>query len=155
MSVGDRRDRLVVSTITILALAFPILFYAWIDRFTGFALEGREILPVLQLIPLAAGEVVYRRRSAIIDRRPARPALVGAIALMAAFQGYGWWDDVSFVSGAAWKPPLGWVPWGVLASLGTLALLLFASIVGFSGFRLQLAWGARPAANSVDGHRKR
>ena len=38
--LGDRRERLVVAGVTIFAVAFPILFEAWVDRWTGFWLQG-------------------------------------------------------------------------------------------------------------------
>jgi hypothetical protein len=147
--LGDRRDRVLVCTVTILTLAFPILFYAWIDRFTGFALQGREVLPVLLLIPLVAGEVINRRRAVIADRRPAQFALGGAIALMAVLHRYAWWDDARSAAGAphatwfdahaTWTPPWGWLPWVAAAALGTVALLLFASAEGFADLRLRTA----------------
>ncbi len=52
----------------VLALAFPVLFYAWVDRFTGFGLQGREVLPALMLIPLVAGEIISRHRAVIAHR---------------------------------------------------------------------------------------
>ena len=70
ISLGDLRERrLVVTVCALLGLAFPVLFYAWVDRFTGFGLQGREVLPVLMLIPLVAGEVV-NRHSPRFERRP-------------------------------------------------------------------------------------
>lgn len=151
MWLGDRRDRVLVSTVTILALAFPIVFYAWVERFTGYWLQGREVLPILLLIPLVAGEVINRRRAVIADRRPAQLVLGSAMFLMAAFQGYAWWQDARSVAGAphttrfyayaTWTPPGGWLPWVAAAVLGTVALLLFATTEGLAGVRLQTARG--------------
>jgi hypothetical protein len=134
---GDRRDRWLLSGVAVLALAFPVLFYAWIDRFTGFpGLQGREVLPPLLLIPLVAGEVLYRRRPAFTQRRSGQLALGGAIAAIAVFQAYAWWFNakaaagapgtIRFYAHAAWNPPLGWLPWIAVAGLGTVALLSFA-----------------------------
>ena len=55
ISLGNLRERRLVVTVALLGLAFPVLFYAWVDRFTGFGLQGREVLPVLMLIPLVGG----------------------------------------------------------------------------------------------------
>lgn len=150
MWLGDRRDRVVVASVTLLALAFPLFFYAWSERFTGFPLQGREVLPVLQLIPLVAGEVVYRRRSTFAAGRLAQLALGAVLAGFAAFQGYAWWENARFVAGAprtirfyahaTWHPPGGWLPWLMLAALGTVVLLLFASTEGIKGLTLQPAW---------------
>lgn len=143
--LGDRRERLVVAGVTIFAVAFPILFEAWVDRWTGFWLQGREVLPVLMLAPLAAGEVVYVHRSRFAARRWAPPALGGAIALFAAYQAYAWWHDARIVAGAAntirfyahavWSPPGGWLPWVASAVVGTYALLAYASTEAFPGRR--------------------
>jgi hypothetical protein len=138
--LGDRRERAVTVAVTLLALMFPILFYAWIGRFTGFPLQGREVLPPLMLIPLVAGEVVSRNSSRIDDRQTARAVLGVAIALVAVFQAYAWWFDARVVAGApgtirfyahaTWSPPMGWLPWIAAAGLGTAALLGFAAAEG-------------------------
>ena len=137
LSLGDRHERLVLAAVALLALAFPVLFWAWVDRFTGFGLQGREVLPPLMLIPLVAGEVIYRRHSAVSQRRSAQLALSVAIALMALFQAYAWWYSARTAAGAAhtirfyahatWTPPFGWLPWIASAGLGTVALLIFAA----------------------------
>jgi len=137
LSLGDRRERLVLGAVAILALAFPVLFWAWIDRYTGFGLEGREVLPPLLLIPLVAGEVIFRHRASLTRGRSAQLALSATIALIAVFQGYAWWISaraaagaphaIRFYAHATWSPPLGWGPWIAAAGLGTAALLTFAA----------------------------
>jgi Predicted membrane protein (DUF2142) len=137
MWLGSRRERRVVATVTLLGLAFPVLFYAWVDRNTGFGLQGREVLPVLMVIPLVAGEVVYRHRDRIASPAVARAALAGAIVFVAAFQAYAWWYDAAHVTNAPgsidffrhvdWIAPLGWQFWIAVAALGTAALLAFAT----------------------------
>lgn len=134
--LGHLRQRLVVVTVAILTVAFPVLFYAWVDRFSGFGIQGREVLPPLLLIPMVSGEVIYRQRAERWQGRTARLGVAGVIAFVAGFQGYAWFisaraaaggaDHVRFYLHAAWSPPLGWLPWIVLAALGTLALFLFA-----------------------------
>jgi Predicted membrane protein (DUF2142) len=130
--LGGRRDRWITATVTLLALAFPVFFYAWFDRFTGFDVQGREVLPLLTLIPLVAGEVVHRRRAAIASRRAARLTLGGAAVGVGAFQAYAWWFNaramagaphtIGFFDHAAWTPPGTWTPWVVIAGLGAVAL---------------------------------
>ena len=137
LGLGEGRERLVLVAVVVLALAFPVVFYAWFDRLTGFGLQGREVLPALTLIPLMAGEVIYRRRSAITQRRSAQVMLSGAIALIAMFQAYAWWFNaraaagaphtIRFYAHAIWSPPLGWLPWIAVAGFGTAALLTFAA----------------------------
>ena len=143
MWLGSRRERWLVAIVTLLGLAFPVLFYAWVDRITGFGLQGREVLPVLMVIPLVAGEVVYRHRDRIAPLPSARLALVGVVAFVAAFQGYAWWYDASHVTNAPgsidffrhvdWIAPMGWQFWIAVAALGTAALLVFATTEETSG----------------------
>jgi hypothetical protein len=137
IGLGNRHERLVVGGVAVLGLAFPVLFWAWVDRYSGFTLQGREVLPVLGLIPLVAGEVVYRHRASLMAPRVSALALGAVIGLIALFQGYAWWysaraaarapGTIRFYAHAVWSPPLGWLPWVALAALGTVALLSFAA----------------------------
>ena len=134
--LGENGDRLVLAAVAVLALAFPVLFFAWFDRLTGFGLQGREVLPPLMLVPLVAGEIIFRHSSAIRQERSGQLALSGVIALIAGFQAYAWWfsarsaagapHTIRFYAHATWSPPLGWPPWIVVAGLGSVALLMFA-----------------------------
>ncbi len=130
--LGGRRDRWITTTVTLVTLAFPVFFYAWFDRFTGFGVQGREVLPVLTLIPLVAGEVVHRRGAAVASRRAARLTLGGAFVGIGAFQAYAWWFNARAMAGArhtirffdhaVWSPPGTWTPWILIAGLGAVAL---------------------------------
>jgi hypothetical protein len=130
------RERVVMALVLLLGLAFPVLAYAWVYRHSGFGMQGRQVLPVLALIPLTAGELIRRHREKLATRTGSwtLAGLTGGIALL---QGYAWWYDASDVAGApvtlrfyahaSWSPPLGWIPWLVVAALGVLALLAFAA----------------------------
>jgi Predicted membrane protein (DUF2142) len=138
LTVSQRRQRIVLGATAVSALAFPVLFYAWVYRFSGFGLQGRYTLPIMVLIPLLSGELLYRYiSSAALRLAPsARFAAASAIALVAMVQALAWFDDARVVAGArgtirfyahaTWKPPLGWVPWIVCAALGTGSLLTLA-----------------------------
>ncbi len=147
MVLGTRQERVFVAVLTVLALAFPVLFYAWVDRFTGYGLQGREVLPALMLIPLLSGEIIARHRAMIAQRAWSRPLLVATIALIAGFQAYAWWYDagraaanphtLDFWRHAGWIPPTGWLLWILCAAFGTAAMLAFAVTEGFAGVRLR------------------
>jgi hypothetical protein len=135
--VGSARERVVLGFTVVAALALPVLFYAWAYRFTGFGMQGRYVLPALALIPLVSGEIAYRHVDRLARARSAGPLLAATLAMIALLQGYAWWyaardaagtrGFLSFLSHATWKPPLGWVPWTVLAGVGCVALLVFAA----------------------------
>jgi hypothetical protein len=139
--VGELRDRLLLTAVAALAFAFPVLFWAWVDRFTGFGLQGREVLPPLMLIPLVSGEVIFRRGAGGTQKRLAPLGLSGAIVLIAVFQAYAWWisarvaagapGTIRFYAHARWSPPLGWWPWIAAAALGTVAMMIFAATEAF------------------------
>jgi hypothetical protein len=135
MAMGAARQRLVVAVTFVVALAFPVLFWAWMDRWTGFGLDGREVLPELMMIPLVSGEVVFRNR----DRLPAeifRATPVAVVSVIAILHLYAWFlsaraaagqpDDMAFWTRAHWAPPLGWWPW-IVASLVGAGMLAAAA----------------------------
>jgi len=136
--LGNRRERVVIGSVMVTAFAFPVLAYAWFQRHSGFGMQGRYVLPVLMLIPLAAGEVIYRHRSRLVSSRTARLTLPVGIALIAAFQAYAWWFDARNAAGApgtirvwahaTWSPPLGWIAWTLAPALGAGALLAVAAL---------------------------
>jgi Predicted membrane protein (DUF2142) len=158
LSVGDPRERVVLIVTAALVLAFPILFYAWVYRSSGFGMQGRYVLPVIVLIPLVAGELIRRHTDRLPLRAKPRLARGSLIVLIAGFQAYAWWYDASNVAGAprglrfyahaAWSPPLGWLPWTAVAALGTLALLAFAATETFGRSGPGLAPAGRPIGHA-------
>jgi hypothetical protein len=129
--LGTRRIRLIVLGLTVVGFAFPVVFYAWVYRFSGYDLQGRYVLPLLALIPLVSGEVINQAR----DRIPRRAAFwlpavtIGAVAVV---QLDAWWTSARaaagatayqwFIPHASWHPPLGWWLWVVVAVAGCAAL---------------------------------
>jgi hypothetical protein len=153
--VGNRRDRLVVGTTVLLVLLYPILFFAWAYRLSGYGLQGRQILPILMLIPLVSGEIVHRRL--VRHRLPRSVRAIASVGLagIAVFQVYAWWYDgrvsagapgtTRFWAHAQWVPPLGWAPWVVLAGLGGFALVA----AGACAFRTSSTAGLRMSAETI------
>ncbi len=138
--LGSSRDRWLLAVVVVVTLAFPVLFYAWVYRFTGFGLQGRYVLPAMVLIPLVAGEVIHKRREhTTLASHRLPPLIPGCVAaLVAAFQAYVWWfnaraaagapDTIRFYVHATWSPPLGWLPWIAVAAIGSTSLLTFAAL---------------------------
>ena len=65
MRLADRRERAVMAAVTLLRSRSRCSL-GGVDRYTDFDLQGREILPVLMLIPLLAGELVARHRQEVL-----------------------------------------------------------------------------------------
>jgi hypothetical protein len=141
--LGRWRERAVVATSTLVALAFPVVSYAWFYRHSGFGMQGRQVLPVLVVIPLAAGEVIRRG----YDRLPRRAALLflsPAIAVIAGIQGYVWWFAASTAGdGGAWGPPGGWLLWAAVAMLGVAGIVTLAGDQAFERVGGRVALGTQ------------
>lgn len=139
LAFTSTRGRIVLVLVTLAALAFPILFDAWVYRFTGFGLQPRHVMSILALVPIVSGELLYRSRSRV-PRRPGVLVAGAGVAIIALFQLFAWWENARtmaglphagwFFSHPAWSPPAGWIPWTVLAALGTAAILAFSFIFG-------------------------
>ncbi len=137
LRVGCGRHRSILAVVVLLAFAFPVLFYAWAYRLTGWpGLQGRYVLPIMMLIPLVAGELNYLSIGCRVRGRPGSWLSPATSASLAVIQGYAWWlnaranagmpGTIRFYAHALWTPPLGWILWVAVAALGTLGLLLFA-----------------------------
>lgn len=103
---------------------------------SGYALQGRDLLPLFALVPLLAGEVLLRRGAplpwAVLLGRMLLPAV-------AVIQLAGWWINsrrhavgtagpLWFVGHSTWHPPHGWIPSMLLVGAGAAALALAAVI---------------------------
>jgi len=134
---------------TRLAVAYPVFFFAWLYRDSGFGLQGRYVLPVLVLTPMLAGSLLGQSL-------PERPRLARgwsgwsgwavtlAIAAVAILQPVAWClcasnsastgRSLSFLSHAAWAPPSGWTLGAVISALGAIALIAYgAAYLGAGG----------------------
>ncbi|MBD0330082.1 MAG: DUF2142 domain-containing protein [Thermoleophilia bacterium] len=140
-----RRERWVLAGAVVAVLGVTAVASATLVAATNQDVQGRHVLPLAVVVPLLAGELVYRNR--------ARLALVdlGALfswfaALAAVMHAVGWYANAYrqsvgtsgpryFLPHAEWSPPLGWATWLVLAFAG--AALLAASAAGPPRWRLR------------------
>ena len=154
MTLGRRRQRIQLVVVLVVAVAFPVLFYAWIYQYTGFPLQGRYVLPVLALVPLVAGQITGTSMNRLIG-------LLGCLMMiiLAAIQLLAWWTasmnaagkphTTWFLSRPAWSPPIGWWPWTLLAVVGTAALVAAAVLEAVGGLRARPASGLPSQAGSA------
>ena len=130
VAAGTRRDRLTVGALVAGAVVVTVGM-ALVYREIG-PLHGRYALPVLVLVPLWSGEILLRRRERLTESA-LRALVAGSVALVAAVHAVAWWangrrfavgadGDWLFLSDAAWRPPLGWIPWLCLMLVAVLAV---------------------------------
>jgi hypothetical protein len=128
----DRRERILLALVLAVGLLGPVVFYTLFIRPTGFGLQGRHVLPALVVLPLLAGEAVYRYRSR------AGPDWLGLLAVAipvacGAMQLVAWYVNAKryavgahgpewFLGSAAWAPPAGWWTWLVAVGFASACL---------------------------------
>jgi hypothetical protein len=130
--LGSRRERRTLIALIVLVAVGLTYFSILIFARSGFALQGRDVMPAILLPAIIAGELVHRHRSAIAARW--RALLIGTTAIaVALFQLYcflsnsrryavgpaGW---LTFLRHPQWSPPAGWVLWIAVATIGSAAL---------------------------------
>ena len=128
--VGNPRERIVTLAVLVLSIAFPVVFYAWSYRLSGFGMQGRYVLPLLVLVPMVAGDIVEHHDGGPL---PARWIVGGGAAIIAVMQLLAWRVNARTFAGVIqvpaylehgrWAPPLGWAPWIAAAICGTCALI--------------------------------
>jgi hypothetical protein len=130
---------------------------------TGFAAQGRYVLPLAVAIPIMAGELVRRHEL----RLPSRiaPVFAGsAIAVAALVQGLAFYLNARryavgtsgprwFVSHALWSPPGGWWIWLGLG-IGGAALLAAGGLIPFARAERNDAAADRPSRAPAEGRRR-
>jgi hypothetical protein len=104
-----------------------------LHRQTGFTLQGRYVLPLFVLAPLAAGELIHRHAShmSVVTSRRLVAGTVGTAAIVQAVAWFGNGRRVAvgtdgswlYALNPEWEPPLGWLPWAAVVAVATVAYL--------------------------------
>jgi hypothetical protein len=133
---GRLRERRTLDWLVVAVGAAIVAVSAFVLMPVGFPVQGRYVLPFFLALPLVAGEVLYRNRERVGPQILAwLAATTGTLA--AIVQLVGWYANGHryavgadgswlFVSGAAWSPVGGWIPWLVLAVGGSALLVVGA-----------------------------
>jgi hypothetical protein len=139
--LGTTRQRVVLAVLALASAALTVVISAGLIRPTGFGMQARYVMPLTVVVPLFAGEVVHaqwtRVRSWVV-----RAPLWLAVAAVGGVQLLGWYTNARrqavgtagpklFVGVAEWEPPLGWLPWMLLA-LAASATLCIAFALSWS-----------------------
>ncbi|HEV1997725.1 MAG TPA: DUF2142 domain-containing protein [Candidatus Dormibacteraeota bacterium] len=135
---GRHRERRTLDVLVVACFGAIVAVSAVIELPTGFAVQGRHVLPALMALPLVSGEILYRNRERIGYRSVARiGALVAVPAALVQF--VGWYSNAHryavgldgpwlFLGRSAWSPSAGWLPWIALAAIGS-GLLVVAAVL--------------------------
>lgn len=123
IALAFRADRLRVGAAVVTALVFPPLFWLVQYRHTGFDLQGRQMLPLLVALPILCGGLVNQRRLLPLALALTAPIQFVAWYVNARRSAVGTGGPLFFLDDARWTPAGGWIPWLVLAALGSLVLL--------------------------------
>lgn len=128
--VGTRRHRLLLAA----AVAFSvvsILALETVQRSVGFGAQGRQLLPILVVMPLLSGEIVYLNRMKLAQMRP---RLVRWFAIACGvLHAWAWYTvsrryavgpggDNLFYRDPYFVPPLGWLIWGFVVLTACLLI---------------------------------
>lgn len=136
-AAGRGRQRLALGA----ALALPLAVGGVAAMFFNpevARVQGRWLLPVAAAAPMLAGEILWRAR----DRAPSIRldwVVAGSAVLLAGVQLEGWYAGARrqavgvlgphdfFTKDVAnlWSPPLGWIPWLIVACAGAGAIAAF------------------------------
>jgi hypothetical protein len=137
--VATRRERLVLFGASFAALALPVMLVGAVMRHTGYGLQGRYVLAFSVVIPLLAGEIVFRRRDVFVGL-DARWIAVPFAVIAAVVQFDGLYTNARrfavgiagpqwFVGApVAWTPPGGWWLWLMVMLCGAMLLALAAPL---------------------------
>jgi hypothetical protein len=130
---GDRRQRRTIAMLSALVVLAAVAVSAIVLGPIGFALQGRYVMPIAVVLPLYAGEVIYRNRLRVWPNYSSL-LLAGTGLIIGSTQFLGWFSNAhrqavgvagpwNFLLNSQWLPPLGWLPWVVLVLSGSVALV--------------------------------
>jgi hypothetical protein len=143
MVVGTRRQRWVLTGVVMASVLTTAAVSAFLIRQTNFPMQGRYVLPVVVVVPLFAGEVLWRGRARLggAEAWARRWGLllfavpVAAVHVTALY--VNWRRHAVGVDGPAlfffrseWEPIAGWGPWVLVVAAAVGALIAGAAISG-------------------------
>jgi hypothetical protein len=136
--LGTVRERVVLAGLIVALLAVVFALSVAVQP-TGFGVQSRYLLPVLVLLPLAAGEITRRHRERL-SAGMTRSYVITVGAVVAALHARAWYENATELARSSgldlltaterFKPPGGWWPWALLmaaAAAGTLGAAIIAT----------------------------
>ncbi len=150
--LGTARQRMVLAVLTLASAGLSVAVSAGLIRPTGFGMQARYVMPLTVVVPLFAADIV-RSQWARARSRVTTGLLWLAVGAVAGVQFVAWYANARrqavgtagpklFLEVAEWAPRLGWLPWMVLALMGS-ALLVLAMAVAWWGDGNSWPWPGR------------
>jgi hypothetical protein len=127
---GDARERVTLAGLFAAAL-IAVALLAIAVRPTGFPVQTRHVLPIVVLLPIAAGEVL-RGHNRALSPALVRGVAIGAVSVAAVVHLDAWYENARAWSG--WTPPGSWAIWTTLMC-AALAAYVAAAWIGTAGER--------------------
>lgn len=164
LALGTTRQRVVLVVLALASVALSVVVSAAVIRPTGFGMQARYVMPLTAAVPLFAGEVV-RSQWARLRSSALEAALWLSIGAVAGMQFLAWYFNARrqavgtagpklFLGAAEWQPPFGWIPWMVLALLGS-GLLVAAFALAWPRPHVSRAWPSQRPPSEMTPRRSR
>ncbi len=136
--LGTARQRAVLAVLVVATGVICVAGSAALIRPTGFGMQARYVLPLAVVVPLFAGEVL-RSHWWRLPSSMARGLLWSAAGFVTAVQLLAWYANARrhavgtagpwlFLGVSEWQPPLGWLPWMILAVAGSGLVLIAVAV---------------------------
>jgi Predicted membrane protein (DUF2142) len=164
--LGNRRERLVLLSLTALIVLFPIIFEVYSGPGYGVAWQGRYTLPLAVGLPILSAEILLRRLSGVAwGSIPRAFATTLGATLALAYLCQVWWawrrfsesgtiERVFPLHHTSWSPPIGWTAMLFLAVAGCAGLFLLlrsaSSVMPDGHSEIAADPGAAPEATQAD-----
>lgn len=121
---------LLVGSVVTLGVGYVV--YAAVFYPIAAGIQGRHLLPIFSLVPVLAGAVVAEWLGRGAERAGTARLywMLGPLIAVIQFAGVyyngrryavGTDGPILFIGPAEWSPPLGWLPWILLAAVGAIA----------------------------------
>jgi Predicted membrane protein (DUF2142) len=163
LAAGEWRQRAAMVSLVAVVAGLLVLLRTALPIDTGFAAQGRYVLPLAVAIPIMAGEIVRRHEVRFSSRIV--PVFAGsAIAVAALVQALAFYLNARryavgtsgprwFIGHAQWAPPGGWWIWLGLG-IGGAALLAAGGLIPSARTERNDAAADRPSRARAEGRRR-
>ncbi|MEA2684166.1 MAG: hypothetical protein QOK05_2494 [Chloroflexota bacterium] len=134
---GRHRERRGLDLVIVMVGTAIVVVSAAVELPTGFAVQGRHVLPIIMAMLMVSGEILYRNRGTRISAPTLGRLGAASGGMVAAVQWLGWYSNAHryavgtagpwwFLGTADWSPAGGWLPWAAFALVAAVVMFLVA-----------------------------